>query len=47
MHEMVQAGHNICVVGRGSKIDMLKDIHKKLLTSYHTFEAKAYLPSVT
>lgn len=44
---MVQAGHNICVFGRGSKIDLLKDIHKKLLTSYNTFEPKGFLPSVT
>jgi hypothetical protein len=44
---MAQAGHNVCVFGRGSKIDLLKTVQKKVLSQYHTFEAKAYLPSVT
>ena len=44
---MVQAGHNICVFGRGSKIELLKSIHSKLLNEYNVFEIKGYLPSIT
>lgn len=47
MHEMVQAGHNVCVFGRGSKIELLKMVHSKSLADYHTFEIKGYLPSIT
>lgn len=47
LQEMVQAGHNVCVFGRGSKIELLRTIQKKVLSQYHTFEVKAYLPSVT
>jgi hypothetical protein len=44
---MVQVGHNVCVFGRGSKIELLKDVHKKVVSGYHTFEVRGYLPSVT
>ena len=47
MEAMLQAGHNVCVFGRGSKIELLKQIHSKTLAEYHTFQVKAYLPSVT
>lgn len=43
----MQAGHNVCVFGRGSKIELLRTVQKKVLSQYHTFEIKAYLPSVT
>lgn len=44
---MLIAGHNVCVFGRGSKIDLLKDNHKKYLSGLHTFEVRGYLPSVS
>jgi UDP-N-acetylglucosamine 2-epimerase len=47
LEQMVQAGHNVCIFGRGSKIDLLKGLHKKYLAGHHVFEVKAYLPSVT
>ncbi len=33
----MQVGHNVCVFGRGSKIDLLKNVHKKKLANFHTF----------
>lgn len=33
--------------GRGSKIELLQTLQKKVLSQYHTFEVKGYLPSVT
>jgi len=44
---MVQIGRNVCVFGRGSKIELLKNLHKNKLTNYNVFEVKAYLPSIT
>jgi len=44
---MAKQGHNICVFGKGSKIQLLQKIQKEVLGEYHAFQIKAYLPSVT
>lgn len=44
---MARQGHNICVFGHGSKIQLLKRIQKEELSEYHAFYVKAYLPSVS
>ena len=44
---MLIAGHNVCVFGRGSKIDLLKTNYKKYLSGLHAFEVRGYLPSVS
>lgn len=45
--EMARLGHNICVFGKGSKIQLLQKIQREVLSEYHALNVKAYLPSVT
>jgi hypothetical protein len=47
MCEMARQGHNICVFGKGSKIQLLQRVQREALGDYHAFHIKAYLPSVT
>ncbi len=47
MCEMARQGHNICVFGKGSKIQLLQKVQREVLNDYHAFCVKAYLPSVT
>ena len=47
LKEMIISGHNVCVFGRGSKIDLLRGLHKKYLGAFHTFQIRGYLPSVS
>ena len=37
MREMMASEHNICVFGRGSKIDLLRSFLKKGLSGYNVF----------
>ena len=45
--DLVRLGHNICVFGKGSKIQLLQKIQRETLSDYHTLRVKAYLPSIT
>jgi hypothetical protein len=47
MCEMARQGKNICVFGRGSKIQLLRKLQSEELSEYHAFHINAYLPSVT
>jgi hypothetical protein len=47
MAEMARQGKNICVFGKGSKIELLKKLQREELAEYHAFYINAYLPSVT
>jgi hypothetical protein len=44
---MARQGKNICVFGKGSKIQLLRRVQKEELSDYHAFHIKGYLPSVT